>query len=252
MTTHFLLTAWVWNPLAVLGAAAALAIYWSYFGWSNRAGWMLAAAALFLLTLLSPLATLANGYLFSAHAAQHILLLMLVPSLVLMALPPGLRLPDRWERLLNPTVCWLCGVGAMWLWHAPALCNAAALSRSVSAVQTVSLLVMGSAFWWQLLAPCESRRISPLHGVGYLFAACAACTVLGIILTFSPVTVCRAYVHPVDRLGIGPMIYGQWGMTPLRDQQVGGLLMWVPMCSIYLCAIFGQLARWYAPARLAA
>ncbi|HEX4086653.1 MAG TPA: cytochrome c oxidase assembly protein [Chthoniobacteraceae bacterium] len=251
MTTHFLLTAWVWNPLAVLGAAAGLAAYLYWFGWSTRTGWMLTAAALFLLTLLSPVATLADGYLFSAHMTQHILLLLVVPALALMALPPGLRLPDRVERLLNPMLCWCCGVGAMWLWHVPTLCDAAAESRSVSAVQTVSLLVLGAAYWWQLLAPCESRRIPPLHGVGYLFAACAACTVLGIMLTFSPITVCRAYVHPVDRLGIGPMIYGEWGMTPLRDQQIGGLLMWVPMCSIYLCAIFGQLARWYAPPRFA-
>jgi cytochrome c oxidase assembly factor CtaG len=97
------------------------------------------------------------------------------------------------------------------------------------------------------MAPSWSGRIAPLHGVVYLFASCAACTVLGIILTFAPVTVCAAYLHPVDRLGITPMIEGTWGMTPPRDQQAGGLIMWVPMCLVYLCAIFGQLARWYAP-----
>jgi putative membrane protein len=147
--------------------------------------------------------------------------------------------------VLHPAVCWACGVGAMWVWHAPVLCNAAAESRAVSAVQTVSLLLMGGAFWWQLLAPCESQRIAPLRGVVYLFAACAACTVLGMILTFSPVTVCRAYLSPVDRLGIEPMIVGAWGMTPGRDEQIGGLMMWVPMCLVYLSAIIGQIARWY-------
>jgi cytochrome c oxidase assembly factor CtaG len=148
-------------------------------------------------------------------------------------------------RLLHPAVCWGCGVAAMWVWHVPALCDAAATSRAVSAVQTVSLLGLGAAFWWQLLAPEERERIGPLQGVVYLFAACVACTALGIILTFSPVTVCRAYLAPVDRLGIEPMILGSWGMTPMRDQQLGGLMMWVPMCLIYLGAIFGQLARWY-------
>jgi putative membrane protein len=47
------------------------------------------------------------------------------------------------------------------------------------------------------------------------------------------------------------MLEGQWGLTPLRDQQIGGLIMWVPMCLAYAGAIFGQIARWYtAPAAL--
>jgi cytochrome c oxidase assembly factor CtaG len=134
----------------------------------------------------------------------------------------------------------------MWVWHAPVLCNAAASSHSVSSVQTLSLLVLGAAFWWQVLAPSEIQRIAPLHGVIYLFTACLACTVLGIIVTFSPVTICRAYLHPIDRLGIASLIDCTWGMTPRRDQQIGGLLMWVPMCLVYLAAILGQLARWYS------
>ena len=243
---QFLASAWVWSPLALVCAMAALFTYFRRFGWSRRAWWMVAAAAIFLLTLMSPLAALAEGYLFSAHMLQHILLVLVAPALALMALPASTRLSPRTARLLHPAVCWVCGVGAMWIWHAPALCNAAATSRSVAAVQTLSLLALGAAFWWQLLAPSETQRIPPLQGVLYLFAACMACTVLGIILTFSPVAVCSAYLHPVDRLGIAPMLDETWGMTPMRDQQIGGLIMWVPMCLVYLCAIFGQLARWYA------
>jgi cytochrome c oxidase assembly factor CtaG len=215
------------------------------FGWNERAGWMIAASGVVLMALMSPLAALADGYLFSAHMAQHILLLLAAPALALMALPPGVRTPRWLARILRPAVCWGCGVGAMWVWHVPALCNAAAESRAVSAVQTVTLLAMGGAFWYSLLAPGAMERIGPLQGIAYLFAACAACTVLGIILTFSPVTICTAYLQPVDRLGIEPMLVGTWGMTAARDQQVGGLLMWVPMCLVYLAAIFGQIARWY-------
>ncbi|MGA3172418.1 MAG: cytochrome c oxidase assembly protein [Chthoniobacteraceae bacterium] len=245
-TSRFFASEWVLNPLAIAVVAAGLFVYFRRFGWSAHGWWMLAAATVFLLTLDSPLAVLAQGYLFSAHMAQHILLLLVVPAFALMALPPARHMPPVISRLLNPAVCWGCGVGAMWVWHVPALCDAAAISRSVSAVQTATLLVLGAAFWWQVLAPVESQRISPLHGVLYLFAACVACSVLGIILTFSPVTVCKAYLHPVDRLGIDPLIRGEWGMTAGRDQQIGGLLMWVPMCMIYLTAIFGQVARWYA------
>jgi cytochrome c oxidase assembly factor CtaG len=245
-TTQFLTGTWVWSPLALLCAAAALIAYARAFGWIRRAGWMLAAVAVLLIALMSPLAALARGYLFSAHMLQHILLLLVAPALALLALPRGARLPPRMARILNPAVCWGCGVSAIWAWHAPALCNAAATSPAVAGIQTVSLLGLGTAFWWQLLAPLEIQRISPLHGVLYLFAACAACTVLGIILTFSPVTVCTAYLHPVDRLGIASLLDGTWGMTPQRDQQIGGLIMWVPMCMVYLCAIFCQLARWYS------
>jgi len=206
----------------------------------------LAAAAVFVIAEMSPLATLARGYLFSAHMLQHILLVLVAPALALMALPASARMPARFARLLKPAVCWACGVGAMWIWHVPALCNAAAASPSLSTVQTFTLLVLGTAFWWQLLAPSEGQRMAPLHGVVYLFGACAACTVLGIILTFSPVTVCKAYAHPADPLGIASLLEGAWGMTPARDQQIGGLIMWVPMCLVYLGAIVGQLARWYA------
>lgn len=90
------------------------------------------------------------------------------------------------------------------------------------------------------------QRLSPLAGIGYLFTACTACNALGIILTFSPVTVCSVYMHPADPLGMLATIRGDWGISHEKDQQIDGLLMWVPMCLIYLSAIFGQLARWFA------
>jgi putative membrane protein len=248
-TTQFLTSQWVLSPVALACAGVGLFVYFRRFGWNPGAWWLIAAAGVGLVTLMSPLGALAEGYLFSAHMLQHILLLLAVPGLAMMAIPAGTRTPRGVARVLHPAFCWGCGVGAMWIWHVPVLCDAAAASHAVSAVQTVSLLAMGAAFWWQLLAPREAERIAPLQGVVYLATACAACTALGIIFTFSPITVCKAYVHPVDRLGIEAMLYGTWGMNAARDQQVGGLLMWVPMCLVYLGAIFGQLARWYgAPA----
>jgi cytochrome c oxidase assembly factor CtaG len=71
--------------------------------------------------------------------------------------------------------------------------------------------------------------------------------VLGIILTFAPVSICPVYQHPVDRLGILTTIRSTWGLTSDRDQQIGGLLMWVPMCAIYAAAILAQMARWHSP-----
>jgi cytochrome c oxidase assembly factor CtaG len=134
----------------------------------------------------------------------------------------------------------------MWFWHEPTLCNAATTSRAVFAIQTISLLLMGSVFWWQVLAPRDAERLSPAAGIAYLFTACTACSILGIILTFAPVSICSVYQQPVDRLGLLNTIRGNWGLTSDKDQQIGGLLMWVPMCLIYLAAILAQLARWHS------
>ncbi len=248
-TEQFLLSAWTWNPVVLFAAAAGLTAYLFAFRAGRRLGWLLLALAVFLLTLVSPLNALADGYLFSAHMLQHILLLLVMPGFLLLSLPRSLSLGGRPRFLAHPLTAWLAGVGAMWFWHWPTLCNAAVASRSVYAVQTVSLLFCGTIFWSQIIAPRDEERLSPPAAVLYLFSACVACSALGMILTFSPITVCSIYALPVgDRLGMWETIRNGWGFTPEKDQQIGGLLMWVPMCFIYLGAIFGQIARWFAEA----
>ena len=246
-TSQFLFAAWNANPAVLLPVLTALGLYVAVYGIQPRLGWFLAGLITILATLLSPLNALASGYLFSAHMAQHILLLQVVPALLLLGLPPAVSLALPPGPAGHPLLGWLAGVGAMWLWHLPALCNAAGALPPVHAVQTVSLLLLGALFWRPVLAPRGPERLAPPAAVLYLFSACVTCSVLGIIITFSPVAVCSIYSHPpTDLYGILPVIRGQWGFTPARDQQVGGLLMWVPMCLIYLSSIFAQIARWYA------
>lgn len=246
-TTQFLLSAWNWNFWAVVSCVVALAAYVVLFRSARRIGWLLGGLAVLLLTLMSPINALADGYLFSAHMLQHILLLLIVPAMILLSLPPTVSLAVGPRALRHPFIGWAAGVGAMWFWHMPALCNAAASSRPAHALQTISLLLLGTAFWRQVIAPRDSERLPPPMAVVYLAAACAMCSVLGIIITLSPVAVCSAYTMPsMDRLGMLPTIRADWGLTPERDQQIGGLLMWVPMCLVYLSAIFAQMARWFA------
>ena len=248
-TEPLLLSAWTWNPVVLIASGAGLAAYLFAFRTGRRLSWFFFALAVFLLTLASPINALAHGYLFSAHMLQHILLLLIVPGLLLLSLPRSFSLAGRPRILSRPLVGWIAGVGAMWFWHWPTLCNAAVTSRSVYALQTVSLLVLGTLFWSQILAPREEERLSPPGAVLYLFSACVTCSALGIILTFSPITVCSIYAMPGgDRLGMWETIRSGWGFTPAKDQQIGGLLMWVPMCFIYLGAIFGQIARWFGEA----
>ena len=258
MTTgEFLTSAWSWNPW-VIGSCVALLVVGGAaqrFRLNRKTGWLFAAAAGLFLTLASPIDALADGYLFSAHMLQHLLLLLILPPLILWGLlPPPVPASfqnGRWKGLnwilRHPAATWILGVGGMWIWHEPSLCNAAVSNAWVHRIQYVSLLGMGLAFWWPIIGPWHRQRLRPLVGILYLFSACLGCTLLGILITFSPVEVCYIYLHPQDRLGIMPLIEGHWGLTPKADQQLGGLLMWVPACLIYLGAILGLLARWYGP-----
>lgn len=258
-TEQFLSSAWNWNPWVIAVCVAAFLIYGARqcFHFNRKIGWLFAGLAAFFLTLASPVDALADGYLFSAHMLQHLLLLLVVPPLILLSLPPS-PVPINFEKgrwrwlnwlLRRPVAAWFLGVGGMWFWHAPALCNAAVTNVWVHRLQYVSLLLMGFAFWWPIIGPWRKQWLSPLTGMVYLFSACVGCTVLGIIITFSPVEVCSIYLHPVDRLNLLPLIQNQWGLTPARDQQLGGLLMWVPACLIYMCGIFGLFVRWHGEPR---
>jgi putative membrane protein len=250
-TARLLVSSWSLDPLAVLACAMALGVAvraWRR-GFRSSAGYLFAAAATVVFAVASPIGAVANGYLFSAHMLQHLLLLLVAPPLALMGVPPAKRgrvdAPGRPSLRLPPTVAWGLGVAAMWLWHAPTLCNAASQSALVHRAQEGSLLLLGATFWMPILGPRPDRRLPALSGVVYLFTACVACTILGLIVTFSPVEVCSVYLRPTDRLGILPLLRNRWGLTPERDQQLGGLLMWVPSCLVYLAGILGLLSRWY-------
>jgi putative membrane protein len=254
-TEAVLLHCWRWDPLAILVALLALVSYLlgTRASLHPRAPYLAAAVAVVVLAVASPVGTLSDGYLFSAHMLQHLLLVLVVPPLLLLGMGGSLRSEREARKIGRPIpvsslstwAAWGLGVGAMWLWHAPTLCNAASQSGVVHRVQEVSLMVMGTAYWWPILSPRRSDRLTPLRGIVYLFTACIACTILGIAVTLSPVEVCSVYLHPVDRLGILPLLRSSWGLTADRDQELGGLLMWMPACLVYGGGILGLLGRWY-------
>jgi len=245
-TKQYLLSAWNWSPAVIGACVAASAAYAAAlrFRFPARSWYFIGALAVFFLTLTSPLNALAGGYLFSAHMLQHMLLLLIVPLLLLLGLPAINANPARrWQGFRLPT---LAGVSAMWVWHERTLCELATRTETVRIVQIISLLALGTVFWWPLFGPQARQRISPLTGVVYLFSACITCSVLGILITFSPAgSVCPIYLHPPDQPGILSLIRHDWGFTPAKDQQIGGLLMWLPGCGIYLAGVMAMLARWY-------
>ncbi len=250
MTTGDLLFhAWTWRPVLAAALAAAFALHFVRMGLSRpwRTLALVAAGAAAVLALASPIDALARGTLFTAHMLQHMLLALVTPPFLLLALQPvrestpAVRAPRR----TPPVATWAMGVGAMWIWHWSALCNAAATNDAVRALQNVSLPAMGLAFWWPIVGPRVDHRLPDMTAVAYLFTACVACTILGVSITFSPVEVCSAYGHATDPLGALPLVRDQWGLTPAADQQLGGLLMWVPGCTAYAAAILAIVGRFY-------
>jgi cytochrome c oxidase assembly factor CtaG/cytochrome c2 len=210
------------------------------------AGWLTLAAA-----LVSPLHRLSE-VLFSAHMAQHELLMAVAAPLLVLGRPLLVWLwafPLRWRQRLGgwaqvppvrgtwnvvsrPAVAWATHAAAIWLWHVPALFQATLTSELVHSLQHLSFLGTALLFWWTLLQTRDGRLGFPA-AVLYLFTTALHTSLLGAILTFS------------TRLWY-PLYGGSsaWGLTPLEDQQLAGLIMWIPAGLAYLVAALAITASW--------
>lgn len=185
------------------------------------AGAMLALLA----ALISPIDSLGEDYLFSAHMLQHVLLGDIAPVLFLLSLSrvimrPVTRRLQGVERALGPLaspwtglVVWL---GIMYVWHIPALYDAALEHSGVHALEHVTFASAGFLYWWFLLSPVRSRtRLTGVMPVIYMVTAKISVGLLGIVITFSPDVLYSFYDRPGE----------VWGMTPLEDQSVAGMVM---------------------------
>jgi putative membrane protein len=211
------------------------------------AGWLALAAA-----LLSPLDALAATS-FAAHMVQHeALMLIAAPLLVLgrglptmlWALPYDARISvargtraswvrRSWGVLTAPFMAWLLHATALWAWHAPPLFNAALASGGIHDLQHASFFVTALLFWHALLRHgAHAHRGAALL---YLFTTTVHTGVLGALLTFA-----HAPLYAPFDAGLRA-----WGtLTPLEDQQLGGLIMWVPGALVYVGVALTLLARW--------
>jgi cytochrome c oxidase assembly factor CtaG len=220
------------------------------------ARWEVAAFAIgwftLALALVSPLHQL-GGVLFSAHMAQHELLMVVAAPLLVLGRPiiPFLwALPFSWRRRLGtwssasplsrswtllalPSVAWTLHAVAIWLWHAPVLYQATLSSETMHTIQHVSFLGTALLFWWALLHGVQSRLARPA-AVIYLFTTAAHTSLLGALLTFS-----RRLWYPLYDSTTAP-----WGLTSLEDQQLAGVIMWVPAGLSYLIAALALAATW--------
>jgi cytochrome c oxidase assembly factor CtaG len=248
------LTAWDWEPSVVIGCCALVVGYLAAlrFRYSPLIPRFVAGVLILGLALVSPIDKLGDMYLFSVHMLQHLLLVLIVPPLLILGIPAGLwrrwlRWPiiDHAERVLGqPVFAWGLAVGTLWLWHLPALYEAALEHEAIHIGQHLTFLVTATIFWWPVLTPVAERRLAAAPTLLYLLAGAAANTLLGILLTFAPAGLYPAYRRPVDLLGLLPLIRQEWGLTPTADQQLGGLIMWVPGGLVFLGVVLATLIRW--------
>lgn len=199
--------------------------------------------ALLFLSLNGPLHDLSDTYLFSAHMVQHLLLTMVIVPLLLIGTPgwmlrPALRSPvvARAARAVTrPIVAYALFNVTMLAWHLPPLYNLAMAHHGVHIVQHLFFLVTATLVWWPLLSPLpELPRLSHAMRLLYVLLLMIPMNVIGLMITYADEVLYPAYE-------VAPRIVP---LSPLEDQLVGGLIMWIPGTFILIGVATVMFFRW--------
>lgn len=211
-----------------------------WFGWTALA-----------LALVSPLHPLGE-VLFSAHMVQHEVLMLVAAPLLVLSRPLVTflwGLPFEWRRtvgrwaktdyvqrpwmfLTDPLTAWSLHAAAIWIWHAPFMFELTLKSELAHTAQHLSFFLSALLFWWALFYARGRKAYGA--GVFYIFTTAVHTSILGALLTFAPHIWYPSYSTTTQA----------WGLTPLEDQQIGGLIMWVPAALVYLAAGLWLFAAW--------
>jgi putative membrane protein len=266
VTPGHLWTTWSFDPVTI----AALVVAGALYGHGLRRLWaqghkrsvgprqaasFYAALVLVVIATISPLDALASS-LVSGHMVQHLVFLILAPPLFVYARPGlvmGVALPRPAHQRLNRLaampalrtakktlttgiVAVLLHAAAMWLWHLPGPYQAAVTNDRLHALEHASFLVTALLFWAAVIQPRARRRVSHGAAIAYTFVVWLISGGLGAILSFA--------THPLypELARHAPA----WGISPLTDQQLAGVIMWVPAGLVYLVAMASSFLRWMA------
>jgi putative membrane protein len=187
--------------------------------------------------------------LFSAHMTQHEILMLIAAPLLVLSRPmvvflkalPGAwagaaaRAANAWWKktwgvITNALVAWTIHTMTLWVWHIPALFDATVDNDFVHALQHLSFVGSALLFWWAVI---HGPRRARSYGVAvlYMFSTALHSGLLGVLLTFA------------TRLWY-PAYHGGWGLTTIEDQQLGGLIMWIPAGTVYILAGLILMGGW--------
>ncbi len=231
--------------------APPLATIWRLFAY--LAGWLTLIAA-----LLSGIDAYGSMFFF-VHMLQHLLIMMVAPPLLWLAnpyamgvwgLPRRLRLevgawlsrPSRLRHHLDaiarPGLAWLTMVVVTWVWHDSMMYDLSLRNDLAHDIQHISFVLMGLYYWWLIIgaAPRHYRFATPLRRSLFLLAAVPPNLLLGMAIAFASEPI-YPYYTSVPRL---------WGISVMTDQQLGGVLMWVPGSMMFLMAALISAAVYFS------
>jgi len=229
---------WDFHPSILIGILVAIALYFlavtrfrEQLGGSDTPAPSLGQHALFLATMTlqyftldGPLHHLADDLLFSAHMAQHLILQLVWAPLLVISLPVWL-----WRAIIRPVqplarwatrplVAFLLFNFVVYGWHLPAMYNLALTTHGFHILQHVMFMSTAVLSWWVVLAPLPELRASFPKRAAYILLSMVAMKVLGILISLSDHVLYTFYLGQPRA----------WGMDALSDQELGGLLMWLP------------------------
>jgi cytochrome c oxidase assembly factor CtaG len=259
--------AWEWDPWISVPLAASILLYatglmrtWKRAGVGRgaTAGQVMCfsgGSAVLIGALVSPLHEYGE-HLFSAHMVEHELLMAAAAPLLaasrplgmfLHSVPRGMRLRligaasstpvhRAWHWLVKPFNATALHAAAIWLWHIPVLLDGTLVSESLHRLQHVSFLGTALVFWWAII-----RRPRSDYGLGslHIFVTMVHTGLLGALLTLA-----TRVLYPLQTAQ-APL----FGLSPLEDQQLAGLIMWVPGGLSYLAAGLLLAGLWLTSGR---
>jgi len=261
---NFLRAGWEFEPGIAVPLALSAFLY--LFGQRRHFGLTTLQKTSFLcgwaaltLALVSPIHPLGEQ-LFSAHMLQHEILMIVAAPLLVLSRPLVTflwALPIRWRKglgrfakakpissfwlfLTARLTAWIIHAAAIWTWHVPYLFQLTLRSDLAHTAQHLSFFLSGLLFWWAVFYAHGRKAYG--GAFLYVFTTAIHTGILGALLTFSPHIWYPAYNGLTQA----------WGLTPLEDQQIGGLIMWVPASVVYLGAGLALCAAWLKEAEVRA
>ena len=255
MPAEFSWTEWHGHPSVVAGLLALTGGYLLGVGpFRRRCGWaqrvepgqvtlFLLGVLVIFIALLSPLHELGDNYLFSAHMVQHLLLMLVAPPLLLLGTPgwllrPLLRYPYvlRTARFMTrPVIAFVLFAAVLALWHMPALYELALRERNIHVLEHLMFIIAGVILWWPILSPMPEVPRTPYLGqIVYLFLQPTVPAVVGAVITFSDSVLYKWYAD-------APRV---WDISAHSDQQVAGLIMWLPGGLVFMLTLISVFLVW--------
>ena len=245
--------AWSIHPSTVIGIAALAALYFWRAGQATPEETVSGArklsfiAAMFVIfaSLNGPLHDLSDDYLFSAHMVQHLLLTLAMPPLLIAGIPGWMLRPLLRNRTVGaiarqvtkPIICFAIFNIVIAAWHIPALYNLAMANHNVHIVEHLMFMAAAVLMWWPLMSPLpELPRLAYPGQMLYCFLMSVPMSIIAVYITMADQVLYPAYAS-------APRV--SW-LSPMDDQMLGGLIMWVPGGLIFALIMTVVFFKWAA------